>query len=43
VENVTRHVEAGMSRFERRCWRQEVAFTVFSISISLVAVFIRSC
>jgi multidrug efflux pump len=41
VENVTRHVEAGMSRFEAALrGAQEVAFTVFSISVSLVAVFI---
>ena len=41
LENVTRHVEAGMSRFEAALLgSREVAFTVFSISISLVAVFI---
>ncbi len=41
LENVTRHVEAGMSRFEAALLgAKEVAFTVFSISISLVAVFI---
>jgi multidrug efflux pump len=41
LENVTRHVEAGMNRFEAALLgAKEVAFTVFSISISLVAVFI---
>jgi len=41
LENVTRHVEAGMGRFEAALLgAKEVAFTVFSISISLVAVFI---
>jgi multidrug efflux pump len=41
VENVTRHVEAGMNRFQAALLgAKEVAFTVFSISLSLVAVFI---
>jgi multidrug efflux pump len=41
LENVTRHVEAGMGRFEAALQgAREVAFTVFSISLSLVAVFI---
>jgi len=41
VENVTRHVEAGMGRFQAALLgAQEVAFTVFSISVSLIAVFI---
>ncbi|HLZ85444.1 MAG TPA: efflux RND transporter permease subunit, partial [Caulobacteraceae bacterium] len=41
VENVTRHVEAGMNRFEAALvGAKEVAFTVFSISVSLIAVFI---
>ncbi|HXV01206.1 MAG TPA: efflux RND transporter permease subunit [Caulobacteraceae bacterium] len=41
LENTTRHVEAGMSRFEAALLgAREVSFTVFSISISLVAVFI---
>ena len=41
LENITRHVEAGMDRFEAALLgAKEVAFTVFSISISLVAVFI---
>jgi len=41
LENVTRHVEAGMGRFQAALLgSKEVAFTVFSISISLVAVFI---
>jgi multidrug efflux pump len=41
LENVTRHVEAGMSRVQAALQgSKEVAFTVFSISVSLVAVFI---
>ncbi|HEY1879947.1 MAG TPA: efflux RND transporter permease subunit [Caulobacteraceae bacterium] len=41
LENTTRHVEAGMNRFEAALLgAKEVGFTVTSISISLVAVFI---
>ncbi len=41
MENVTRHVEAGMSRVEAALLgAKEVGFTVLSISISLIAVFI---
>jgi len=41
LENVTRHVEAGMNRFDAALLgAKEVAFTVFSISMSLIAVFI---
>jgi multidrug efflux pump len=41
LENVTRHVEAGMDRFQAALkGAQEVGFTVLSISISLIAVFI---
>ena len=41
LENTTRHVEAGMSRLDAALLgAREVGFTVFSISISLVAVFI---
>ncbi len=41
LENITRHIEAGMSRFEAALLgAQEVGFTVLSISISLIAVFI---
>src|SRR5206468_487331 len=41
LENVTRHVEAGMGRLEAALrGAREVGFTVLSISISLVAVFI---
>ena len=41
LENITRHVEAGMDRFEAALkGAQEVGFTVLSISISLIAVFI---
>jgi multidrug efflux pump len=41
LENVTRHVEDGMGRFEAALkGAQEVGFTVLSISISLIAVFL---
>jgi multidrug efflux pump len=41
LENITRHIEAGMGRFEAALLGvQEVGFTVLSISISLIAVFI---
>jgi multidrug efflux pump subunit AcrB len=41
LENITRHVEAGMGRFEAALvGAREVGFTVVSISISLVAVFL---
>jgi len=41
LENVTRHVEAGMSRLEAaRIGAREVSFTVLSMSISLIAVFL---
>jgi multidrug efflux pump len=41
VENITRHVEAGMNRLEAALLgAKEVAFTVLSISLSLVAVFL---
>jgi multidrug efflux pump len=41
LENVTRHVEEGMDRFEAALkGAQEVGFTVVSISISLIAVFL---
>ncbi len=41
VENVTRHLEQGMRPFEAALLgAQEIGFTVTSISISLVAVFI---
>jgi multidrug efflux pump len=41
LENVSRHLEAGMGRFEAAlAGTREVSFTVLSISISLVAVFI---
>ena len=40
LENITRHVEEGMPRFQAALLgAQEVSFTVISISISLVAVF----
>ncbi len=41
LENVARHVEAGMPRFKAAIQgAEEVAFTVISVSISLIAVFI---
>jgi len=41
IENVTRHLEMGKTPLEAaRIGAQEIGFTVFSISISLVAVFI---
>ena len=41
LENVTRHLEAGMSRMEAAIkGAAEVGFTVLSMSVSLVAVFI---
>ncbi|CDG83918.1 efflux RND transporter permease subunit [Janthinobacterium agaricidamnosum] len=41
LENTARHIEAGMSRFEAALLgAREVGFTVLSISLSLVAVFI---
>ncbi len=41
LENIARHIEAGMNRFEAALrGAREVGFTVLSISVSLVAVFI---
>ncbi|HEY5211364.1 MAG TPA: efflux RND transporter permease subunit [Stellaceae bacterium] len=41
VENIERHIEAGMSRLEAALLgAREVSFTVLSMSVSLVAVFI---
>ena len=41
LENTSRHLEAGMGRFEAALLgAREVGFTVLSISLSLVAVFI---
>ena len=41
MENVTRHLEAGMTPFAATLkGAQEIGFTVLSISISLIAVFI---
>ena len=41
LENTTRHIEAGMDRFNAALLgAREVGFTVLSISLSLVAVFI---
>jgi multidrug efflux pump len=41
MENITRHLEAGMEPFAAALkGAQEIGFTVFSISMSLIAVFI---
>jgi multidrug efflux pump len=41
MENITRHLEAGVEPFAAALkGAQEIGFTVFSISISLIAVFI---
>src|SRR5262249_12726175 len=41
VENISRHIEAGMSRLEAALQgAREVGFTVLSMSLSLIAVFI---
>ncbi len=41
LENIVRHVEEGMQPFEAAVkGAKEMAFTIFSISVSLVAVFI---
>ncbi len=41
MENITRHLEAGMPAHEAALkGAQEIGFTVFSISMSLIAVFI---
>ena len=41
LENISRHIEAGMDRFKAALLgAREVGFTVLSISLSLVAVFI---
>ena len=41
LENISRHIEAGMSRFEATLLgAREVGFTVLSMSLSLIAVFV---
>ena len=41
LENISRHVEAGMARFEAAILgAREVSFTVISMSLSLIAVFL---
>ena len=41
IENINRHLEAGMRPMQAALWEaREIGFTVLSISISLVAVFI---
>ena len=41
VENISRHMEMGRSRFQAAlAGTKEVAFTVFSISLSLIGVFL---
>ena len=40
-ENVTRHIEAGMTRMQAALQgAREVGFTVLSMSLSLIAVFV---
>ena len=44
VENIYRHIEDGSSPFEAAIQgSREIGFTVLSISLSLVAVFILGC
>jgi multidrug efflux pump len=41
LENITRHIDAGMSRLEATLLgAREVGFTVLSMSVSLIAVFV---
>jgi len=41
LENITRHIEAGMARREAALLgASEVGFTVLSMSVSLIAVFV---
>jgi len=41
LENTSRHIEAGMPRLQAALWgAREVSFTVLSMSLSLVAVFL---
>ena len=41
MENITRHVEEGVGPLQAALWgAHEIGFTVFSISLSLIAVFI---
>ncbi len=41
LENITRHIEQGMNRYQAALLGvREVGFTVFSISVSLIAVFL---
>jgi len=41
MENITRHIEAGMAPYDAALrGAKEIGFTVFSISMSLIAVFI---
>src|SRR5258708_14800087 len=41
IENITRHLEAGMKPMDAALLgAREIGFTVFSISVSLIAVFI---
>ena len=44
MENITRHLEEGLAPIPAALkGAQEIGFTVFSISISLIAVFIPCC
>ena len=41
LENIVRYMEMGKAAWRRRCWRpREIGFTIISMTISLVAVFI---
>jgi len=44
IENITRYLEMGMQPYEAAMkGSKEIGFTVVSMSISLIAVFTRSC
>jgi HAE1 family hydrophobic/amphiphilic exporter-1 len=44
LENITRHMEMGKSRLQATLdGTKEIGFTVVSMTLSLVAVFIRCC
>jgi multidrug efflux pump len=44
LENVTRHIEAGTPRIRAALQgAREVGFTVLSMSLSLIAVFVPTC
>ena len=43
IENIVRHIEGGKTRSRPAPWRGEIGFTVISLTVSLIAVFIRCC